>query len=256
MPQTKSLFIFTALNKHTKYITMKCPNCGHETADDSIFCEHCGTKIEEFKTPENDQMPQQPKPISGWLAFFLWVGIGLGAVASCVFAFAELKNVTLTPLGILIAAGIQGSMLGVAIMTIIAFYKRKPNAVALAMTYIAMIAIDGVLQIIINSMVGDAEFDRNIVRSFIWAAVWFAYLKNSRQVAARIPAETREWKLPERLLLLIYIISSFAFCAGLQQTIDNPQKSYLFVIEQDEDSYYDEYDDDYYDYYDDDEYYY
>ena len=32
--------------------------------------------------------PQEQEPISGWLAFFLWVGVGLGlglgAIASCI----------------------------------------------------------------------------------------------------------------------------------------------------------------------------
>ncbi len=28
---------------------MKCPNCGREIADDSKFCDFCGTKIEEKK---------------------------------------------------------------------------------------------------------------------------------------------------------------------------------------------------------------
>ena len=29
---------------------MKCPNCGKETAEDSIFCEQCGTKLEKKKS--------------------------------------------------------------------------------------------------------------------------------------------------------------------------------------------------------------
>lgn len=29
---------------------MKCPNCGKEITDDSLFCEHCGAKV---KTSNN-----------------------------------------------------------------------------------------------------------------------------------------------------------------------------------------------------------
>lgn len=25
---------------------MKCPNCGKEIADDSVFCEYCGTRVQ------------------------------------------------------------------------------------------------------------------------------------------------------------------------------------------------------------------
>ena len=40
---------------------MKCPNCGHELADNVRFCVNCGTKI-ETASAQPAQQPQQTKP--------------------------------------------------------------------------------------------------------------------------------------------------------------------------------------------------
>ena len=40
---------------------MKCPNCGHELADNVRFCVNCGTKIETAQ-PKPAQPVQQPQP--------------------------------------------------------------------------------------------------------------------------------------------------------------------------------------------------
>ena len=36
---------------------MKCPNCGKEIANDSVFCEYCGTRVKEVPKPEPAQAP-------------------------------------------------------------------------------------------------------------------------------------------------------------------------------------------------------
>lgn len=55
---------------------MKCNHCGAETADDSVFCEHCGKKIGEANTPKNDSKKK----------LTLWIGIAAAAVVAIVFA--------------------------------------------------------------------------------------------------------------------------------------------------------------------------
>ena len=42
---------------------MKCPNCGKEIVNDSVFCEYCGTKVET-------SMPSAPR--FNWLK---WIGV-------------------------------------------------------------------------------------------------------------------------------------------------------------------------------------
>ena len=54
---------------------MKCPKCGNEIANDSLFCEYCGEKIQEKKR-------------HGFVTFWLWLML-LGNVASGVFNITQ-----------------------------------------------------------------------------------------------------------------------------------------------------------------------
>jgi uncharacterized membrane protein YvbJ len=40
---------------------MYCKNCGKEIADDSKFCQHCGTAQLEVQVSEPTQVVEQPK---------------------------------------------------------------------------------------------------------------------------------------------------------------------------------------------------
>ncbi len=157
-------------------------------------------------------VPEEHKPISGWLAFFLWVGIGLGAAASCWNVLSSLFELDPDPLLYLLFLLYLIPLVTVAILCIIAFYKRKTNAVALALTYIAMIALDGVLQIFSAIMFNTHDF-AGVIRPFVWSGIWFAYLLCSEQVKELIPKETRTWKRTERVLLYLYIIACIAIGA-------------------------------------------
>lgn len=58
---------------------MKCPNCGKEIADDSVFCEFCGTKLSTSENPKRKKVK--------WLPFFMGglcviVGIVIVAIIS------------------------------------------------------------------------------------------------------------------------------------------------------------------------------
>lgn len=170
----------------------------------------------------NKSNPQQEPKISGWLAFFLWVGVGLGAVVGFIRTISDMINVGWTPYAIVIYAGYLGALLAVAVMTIIAFYKRSSNAVALAMTYIAIIAFDGVMQLAIMVINDDMSEMKGMIRSFIWAAVWLTYLVCSEQVKQLIPAESRSWKMPEKILLVVYIVSCIALVKGVDSMINDP----------------------------------
>lgn len=171
--------------------------------------------------------PHEPKTVSGWLAFFLWVGVGLGAVIGCVRNIVELVNIGWTPISVLIFAGYLGPMVAVAVMTIVAFYKRQPNAVALAIMYIVMIALDGVLQLALYALMEEAAELKGIIRSFVWAVVWFIYLMVSQQVKELIPEETRSSKLAEKILMAVYIVAMVSLFMGLKSMVQDPMHSFL-----------------------------
>ena len=184
-----------------------------------------------METNPLQQDQQQTKPISGWLFFFLWVGIGLGAAISCIRTLIELKDIGWSPLSIIIIIGYLGTFAAVAVLTIIAFYKRQPNAVSLAITYIAMIVIDCIIQIATSSILEENIISKDLIRSALWCIIWFTYLMCSSQVKEHIPIETRCWKRTEIILLVIYIVSSAALTIGLNKMINDPINSHILSKE-------------------------
>lgn len=46
---------------------MKCNNCGEEIANDSNFCEFCGTKIYDTSGVSDNE----PVPVLVWFSFFV-----------------------------------------------------------------------------------------------------------------------------------------------------------------------------------------
>ena len=154
---------------------------------------------EEQVSPVSEEKPE----IGGWLAVFLWIGLGVGALISLFNILSQIGM--LTPVYVLVVLLIAGSLVTVAVSTIVAFIKRKPNAVALAKTYIVMIAFDAVLSFINYGVFGEQDALKPGLRSLTWACIWFAYLCCSTRVAALIPKETRVWKGFEKLLLCVYM---------------------------------------------------
>ena len=149
--------------------------------------------------------------IHGWLVVFLWLGIGAGVLLSVLNFFVEmhaLKSEGALELSILLSSLLYleiGVLVVTGILTIIAFYKRKDNAVSLAMTYIAMIVLNGIYILIIGNLSEDNSIYPSAIRQFVWGGVWFAYLMMSSQVKAVIPKATRVWKSFEKVLIAIYL---------------------------------------------------
>ncbi len=149
--------------------------------------------------------------ISGWLAFFLAVGVGVSAVISLFRAIAELGSGEVGSVFGVLYAGYMLAYLITAVYTITAFVKRLPNAVAVAKTYIGMIFLEGVLLIISCVLSDNNESLTNGIRNLIWAVTWFSYLEASTQVQTLIPPETRKWGGWEKLLGGLYIV----MCLGM-----------------------------------------
>ena len=221
-----------------------CSVCNHRKMDmhQGMLCELTNAKAdfdgtcpnydedakEKAKNERIEKEYQETLTISGWLGFFLWVGVGFGTVGSCIFAIASLKDAGLTFSTSLIYFFYIGSLVATAILAIKAFYQKAPNAVALAKTYIAMIAIDGVVSIANCIILNDDTMWVAAIRSFIWAGVWFTYLSSSTHVANMIPKQTRLWKLPEKILLSIYALACVAIVIGLANFVNNPSNSNFY----------------------------
>ena len=155
--------------------------------------------------------------IGGWLSVFLWVGLGGGALMSLFNIFSQLS--LLRPLYSFILLATGACLVCIAVAAIVAFFKRKPNAVALAKTYIAMIAIDAAVSFVSIFVFDDQTAWKPALRSVVWSCVWFTYLCCSTRVEAVIPKSTRVWNGFEKLVLCIYIAANVIFVGSISAVV-------------------------------------
>jgi hypothetical protein len=179
-----------------------------EQADFQETCSNYGENAEAAQKAkrEADEALRQYKSdvsVSGWLAFFLWVGIGVGLLFTIIFSFIELVN-NFHPLIFFFYLIINSCYGVVGVSTIIAFYKRKTNAVSLARTYILMVVIEAISVVFMSCFGAELDIFASI-RSFIWATIWFVYLSVSKKVELIIPEETRTWGKLEKIALFLHI---------------------------------------------------
>ena len=137
---------------------------------------------------------QSTTNISGWLSFFLVIIVinglinGLMPIVSLnlkeyegvyAFAFTDIF--------------IGCMLLFIAIYTVIAFIKRKPDAVFAAKTFVSTAFLTNLLVFVVEltGFIGEINTMR-IVRSVIWGAIWYIYLCFSVQVSEVIPVEYRK----------------------------------------------------------------
>lgn len=173
--------------------------------------------------------------INGWLAFFLWVGVGVGATISF---FSILMAMFADPFGWIVTSCqfvLITAIVLVAVLTILGFYRRWPNAVALAKTYIALMFIDGLFNGLVGFLLEDASMAFDTFRSLVWSAIWFTYLLCSAKVAGRIPSETRRWGGLEKIILSVAgsvylylgVASCMAFGAGNFTLLSGSFENYI-----------------------------
>lgn len=95
---------------------MKCKHCGAKIADDSVFCEYCGKRVEQ---------PQHKKVGQPWykIITFLFWGI---CICYCFFRYYDLNN-SLTQLMVLMGGGAIVYALIMAIQKIRNQYNDKSS---------------------------------------------------------------------------------------------------------------------------------
>jgi hypothetical protein len=167
--------------------------------------------------------------ISGWLVVFLYLGLGFGSVGTIIYNLASVLGqglnvpytlLLLTPAILIFITGISA---------IVAFHKRRPNAVSLAKTYIAMIVLDGLAGILIAIISEEYASTVEFLRQFIWAGIWFTYLIVSKKVEAVIPPATRVWDKFEKALLggFVAVMTFIIIAVTYAYKSDSPDNLFL-----------------------------
>lgn len=163
------------------------------------------TVIANYETNRTDSLTNSGM-VHGWLSLFVWVGMLGGAIVSAYRCLAAIEAES-TILEALIEIGYGAFFVIVAVMGVKAFRNREPNAIAIGKTYIAMIVIDAILALIMMVVDSDYTSIGEVVKSIIWADIWFSYLTYSEEVKSLFPTETREWRDPEKKILKTFSIA-------------------------------------------------
>ena len=207
--------------------------CGltNEFADFEGACpnfEQDWKEVQKQQQIQQEMMNDEDHTVGGWLAIFLWLGIGGGALASIVTTCLVLSEWLLSTWLVVAHLVMLLCLCTIAVSTIVAFYKRKPNAKALAYTYIATIAIDGIYSIVMYFAITDApESDLALsIRSILWSVIWGAYLAFSTRVENIVP-RPRTWQTFEKMLAGI-IVSMYILMAIVTIDMQNNENSIFY----------------------------
>jgi hypothetical protein len=194
------------------------------THEKAIFEDACNDfdldQIAEQREKEQNAALQKSEPVAGWLAFFLWIGLGFGGIGSLVVTLKNIADFDYSIFFVFLHVGATLILTAIAAYAIYAFYQRKPNAVALAKTYMAMVLVDGVVGFLICLITDQIESSVTLTRQFVWVGIWYCYLQNSSQVEERIPAATRTWEKTEKFALSLYAIAyvTILLMSGVQSS--------------------------------------
>lgn len=173
-----------------------CPNYEEDAKE---------VKKEKQVQVERERATKEHLTISGWLAIFLWLVIGGGAIASLILSILDVYR-DFNFIILLYYLIFLPCIILTAYLTIKGFYKRDPKAVSLAKTYIAIKAIDTISSIIMSVILDDYTGIQQIVRSMIWCGIWYSYIVDSKKVKVLIPEEIRTWGKTEKLILAIVLM--------------------------------------------------
>lgn len=176
-------------------------------------CEHfVGDEAEVEKAIRDEQrVVEDSVGIHGFLAFYLYVCVIGGIILTIIntltsHAFSSgiysvSRSLLVCDILMLVAFVTIGGY------TVIAFYKRLPNAVALAKTHLIWLAVTNVLALLSGS-VGNGVFDNpvRLVFSLVWAGIFFTYLTVSEDVKILIPKETRHLFKGDKIALVTVVV--------------------------------------------------
>ncbi|WP_279085606.1 DUF2569 family protein [Bacteroides acidifaciens] len=152
------------------------------------------TNINQTQIP-NPQIdyPDPNEHIHGWLGFLLF-SMGLGGLFSAIYPIFTYNVEEYGSHFLALTDVFFGVMLlALAIYSIYAFLKKKPNAVYLTKVYIIAVFVSNIIVLLSGEFeeTGIGSMPR-LIRSLIWSIIWFLYLNFSEQVKNIIPKSYRK----------------------------------------------------------------
>ena len=172
--------------------------------------------------------------IRGWLSFFLF-SIIVGGLISFIYPIITYNSQEYSGSVFLsLADPIQGAMLfGLACYTLYSFINRETNAVFLAKTYLVVIFVINLFLVIIGG------YEQNglgslpqLIRSLIWAVIWFIFMHQSTVVQEVIPVEYRKAKhVDYYIIAAIILVPLILIALGLKEIYSTQEEQQTNFIE-------------------------
>lgn len=212
---------------------MYCSKCGEKNEVGANFCKGCGQKIiREIKgNKENiesssiglkdkkvveDENNKSFKGIEGWLQFFVFslfisiVLVSIGAVQD-ISMILSIKGLSSEWMYNLIGFDILyfSAVILFIIYVIQSFIKLKPNAISLAKMYLVFLFINNVFNFLFWTSAESLFWtnnESNILRSIVWAIIWFLYLTYSKRVNNTFPKKERVIKLFDKIYFIFLLV--------------------------------------------------
>lgn len=157
--------------------------------------------------------------IHGWLSFFFFA-ILAGSFLSLIFGIVQMDSADYSSSIWLMMCDIAifSLYIIIAISTVIAFVKRRPDAVYLGMLYVVLIFLSNLI-ILITGNLDESSYmgsTAQVIRGVIWGVIWLCYLLFSEQVKDTIPKSYRKCtSLFYSLLAAVIIVPIFCIAAGI-----------------------------------------
>lgn len=164
---------------------------------------------------------------SGWLAFFLYFAMPLGAFAGLV---SNIVSYSAEDYGF-VDLGLSALLLALAILTMVRFIKHKEDSVILAKTYLVVCFCINLLVLIAGG--NDSSLIARLVRATISAVLWFWYFSASEQVERIIPKATRKQTKLSKWVIAIFILVPIVFIGYVTSKTSHDQVAMLEEITSD-----------------------
>ena len=186
--------------------------CG-KTRQKPAFEGNCEEFIEDdvavADTEKRKEEVKNSVEISGFLAFFVYWSIPISIIATLVSLFSQWGETSALGIwGVLFEIAFLAFYIYFEIYTVYAFVNRKPDAVFVAKYQLIIIVVVNIVTLLIGGADEDSLLASTpqLIISFIWSAVFFAYLCLSENVKALIPPETRKLSRRNKLLIILSLV--------------------------------------------------
>lgn len=182
-----------------------------------------------IKLPDDPNKEPERLYFDGWVHFFLWGNVLSNTILLSLQLDTIVHSGVLTPPFLALRVGYLIAFIITGAMTIISFYTRQKNAIAWATTFLVMVAFN-LLEIIVLICINYTNARlAYIINAGIWLIFWLYLIRNAYNLKKIFPPEEREWRLPERIILAVFIACMGCYSVGVIQTELDPYHNTIYT---------------------------